>query len=188
MALLEVQGLTHHFGSVCTARDLHLGFEEGVVTSIIGPNGAGKSTLINLVTGHLPVQRGRIAFRGCDVTRLEVHRRVRLGICRSFQIANVFPRLTALENALIPVLALSGRARRPSHPAEGELCRPAPGSARLSGSPRDLPGGGVDARAAASQVWNQLGPDALRRPEPGADRPAGGLGSEVSRPRRRRRR
>jgi branched-chain amino acid transport system ATP-binding protein len=143
MALLEVQGLTHHFGSVCTARDLHLGFEQGVVTSIIGPNGAGKSTLINLITGHLPVQRGRIAFRGSDVTRLEVHRRVRLGICRSFQIANVFPRLTALENALIPVLALSERARRPLAPVSGEAAARAEAEAVLDrvglSSGRDLP-------------------------------------------------
>jgi branched-chain amino acid transport system ATP-binding protein len=131
MALLEVQGLTHHFGSVCTARDLQLGFEEGVLTSIIGPNGAGKSTFINLVTGHLPVQRGRIAFRGSDVTRLDVHRRVRLGICRSFQIANVFPQLTVLENALIPVLALSGRARRAFAPVAGEAAARAEAEAVL---------------------------------------------------------
>jgi branched-chain amino acid transport system ATP-binding protein len=112
-ALLEVRGLQHAFGSVVTAKDLHLDFQDGVLTSIIGPNGAGKSTLVNLLTGHLPVQAGRVAFRGRDVTRMPVHDRVRLGICRSFQIVNVFPRLTALENVLVPVLALSGRARRP---------------------------------------------------------------------------
>jgi branched-chain amino acid transport system ATP-binding protein len=120
MGLLEVQGLTHHFGSVCTARDLRLDLHEGVLASLIGPNGAGKSTLINLITGHLPVQRGRILFRGRDVTRLEVHRRVRLGICRSFQVANVFPQLSVLENVLIPVLALSGRASRAFAPVAGE--------------------------------------------------------------------
>jgi branched-chain amino acid transport system ATP-binding protein len=120
MALLEVQGLTHHFGSVCTARDLRLELAEGVLTSLIGPNGAGKSTFINLVTGHLPVQQGRLLFRGRDVTRLPVDRRVRLGICRSFQIANVFPQLSVLENALIPVLALAGRAGRAFAPVTGE--------------------------------------------------------------------
>jgi branched-chain amino acid transport system ATP-binding protein len=120
MSLLEVQGLTHHFGSVCTARDLHLGFEEGTITSVIGPNGAGKSTLINLVTGHVPVQQGRILFGGRDVTRLPVDGRVRLGICRSFQIANVFPRLSVLDNVLIPVLALSGRAGRAFARVAGE--------------------------------------------------------------------
>jgi branched-chain amino acid transport system ATP-binding protein len=110
--LLETRKLSNHFGSVCTARDLDLSFEEGVLTSIIGPNGAGKSTLINLVTGHLPVQAGRVAFRGRDVTRMPVHQRVRLGICRSFQIVNVFPQLTVLQNVLIPTLARLGRTRR----------------------------------------------------------------------------
>ena len=57
--------------------------EEGVLTSIIGPNGAGKSTLINLFTGFLPVQTGRIFFREREITRLPVHERVRRGICRS---------------------------------------------------------------------------------------------------------
>jgi len=108
--LLEVRGLSNHFGSVCTARDLSLSFAAGELTSIIGPNGAGKSTLINLLTGHLPVQAGQVLFRGQEVTRLAIHQRVRLGICRSFQIANVFPALTALENVLIPSLALCRRA------------------------------------------------------------------------------
>ena len=111
-ALLEVRGLSNFFGNVCTARDLSLDFEEGVLTSVIGPNGAGKSTLVNLVTGHLPVQRGRILFQGREVTRLPVHRRVRLGMGRSFQIANVFPQLSVLQNVLIPALALRGRTSR----------------------------------------------------------------------------
>jgi branched-chain amino acid transport system ATP-binding protein len=110
--ILAAHRLTNWFGKVCTALDLEVAFEQGVVTSIIGPNGAGKSTLINLLTGHLPVQSGRVVFRGRDVTRLPVHARVRLGICRSFQIVNVFPRLTALENVLIPALAAAGRTRR----------------------------------------------------------------------------
>ncbi len=110
--ILETRRLSNYFGSVCTAKDLDLAFEEGVLTSVIGPNGAGKSTLINLLSGHLPVQTGRIVFRGDDVTDLPVHRRVRMGICRSFQIANVFPGLTVLENVLIPVLSVAGRTRR----------------------------------------------------------------------------
>jgi branched-chain amino acid transport system ATP-binding protein len=60
----------------------------------------------------LPVQSGRVVFRGRDITHLPVHPRVRLGICRSFQIVNVFPQLTALENVLIPVLVAAGRTRR----------------------------------------------------------------------------
>jgi branched-chain amino acid transport system ATP-binding protein len=111
--LLTTRKLSNHFGMVCTARDLDLSFEQGVLTSIIGPNGAGKSTLINLLTGHLPVQTGSVHFRGREITRLPIHARVHMGICRSFQIVNVFPQLTVLQNVLIPVLARTGRAWRP---------------------------------------------------------------------------
>jgi len=111
--LLTTEKLSNHFGMVCTARDLDLRFEPGVLTSIIGPNGAGKSTLINLLTGHLPVQAGKIRFQGRDITRLPIHERVRMGICRSFQVVNVFPELTVLQNVLIPVLARTGRAWNP---------------------------------------------------------------------------
>jgi branched-chain amino acid transport system ATP-binding protein len=111
--LLTTEKLSNHFGMICTARDLDLRFEPGVLTSIIGPNGAGKSTLINLLTGHLPVQAGRIRFQGRDITRLPIHERVRLGVCRSFQVVNVFPELTVLQNVLIPVLARTGRAWNP---------------------------------------------------------------------------
>jgi branched-chain amino acid transport system ATP-binding protein len=109
--ILETRRLTNWFGKVCTAQNLDLAFRQGELTSIIGPNGAGKSSLVNLLSGHLPVQSGRIVFRGRDVTRVPAHRRVRMGICRSFQIVNVFPALTALENALVPALAAAGRTR-----------------------------------------------------------------------------
>jgi branched-chain amino acid transport system ATP-binding protein len=112
-ALLTARKLSNYFGMVCTARELDLSFEQGVLTSIIGPNGAGKSTLINLLTGHLPVQTGAIHFCGRDITRLPIHRRVRMGICRSFQIVNVFPQLTVLQNVMIPVLARTGRCWHP---------------------------------------------------------------------------
>jgi branched-chain amino acid transport system ATP-binding protein len=129
--ILAAEGLTNWFGKVCTALDLHLSFEEGVLTSIIGPNGAGKSTLINLLTGHLPVQAGRVVFRGRDVTRLPVHARVRLGICRSFQIVNVFPQLSVLENVLIPALAAAGRTHRLFAAASGETAARADAEAVL---------------------------------------------------------
>jgi len=141
--ILEIRRLSNFFGSVCTARDLDLSFEEGVLTSIIGPNGAGKSTLINLLTGHLPVQTGRILFRGADVTDLPIHQRVRLGICRSFQIANVFPGLTVLENVLIPVLSAAGRTRRLFARVSAEAAARAEAAAVLErvglSAARDLP-------------------------------------------------
>jgi len=118
--LLEIRDLSNHFGKICTADHIDLAIGEGVLTSIIGPNGAGKSTLINLLTGHLPVQSGRILFQGREITRTPVHRRVRLGIGRSFQIVNIFPGLTAGQNVLIPALSLVGRSWRPLANASAE--------------------------------------------------------------------
>jgi branched-chain amino acid transport system ATP-binding protein len=110
--ILEIRQLTNFFGMICTAKDLDLRIEAGVLTSIIGPNGAGKSTLINLITGNLPVQKGTLLFKGQDITHLPIYKRVRLGICRSFQIVNIFPDLTVLENVMIPSLSMAGRSHR----------------------------------------------------------------------------
>ncbi|MBA4393925.1 MAG: ABC transporter ATP-binding protein [Desulfobacca sp.] len=110
--ILEIRKLCNFFGRVCTAGDLDLKIESGVLTSIIGPNGAGKSTLINLITGNLPVQSGTILFKNRDITHLPIHKRVRLGVCRSFQIVNIFPELTVFENIMIPILTMGGRSGR----------------------------------------------------------------------------
>ena len=101
--ILEIRNLSNYFGMVCTARDLDLDIESGVLTSIIGPNGAGKSTLINLITGNLPVQSGTIRFLGQNVTHLPIHQRVRLGICRSFQIVNIFPCRIEVDRAFFAI-------------------------------------------------------------------------------------
>ncbi|MDD5206701.1 MAG: ABC transporter ATP-binding protein [Desulfobacterales bacterium] len=110
--LLEIRGLSKAFGRVVTASNINLTIASGVLTSIIGPNGAGKSTLINMLSGSLPVDSGQILFQGTDITRLPIHRRVRMGLCRSFQVVNIFPDLTVFDNVQIPVLAVRRRARR----------------------------------------------------------------------------
>jgi branched-chain amino acid transport system ATP-binding protein len=109
--LLEIRDLSKAFGTVVTAKNLNLSFAPGVITSIIGPNGAGKSTLINILTGFIPPDSGEILFRGRDITKEPTDRRVRLGLCRSFQVANVFGHLTVFENIAIPVLAVNKKAR-----------------------------------------------------------------------------
>lgn len=110
--LLQIENLNKSFGRVKAAVDINLSFEPGVLTSIIGPNGAGKSTLINMLSGSLPADSGRILFQGTDITHMPIHRRVRLGLCRSFQVVNVFPELTVFENILLPTLAVMNRCRR----------------------------------------------------------------------------
>lgn len=108
--LLEVRDLDKSFGSVVTAKDLNFTITAGQLTSIIGPNGAGKSTLINILTGFIPPDSGRIVFRGRDITHEPIYSRVRSGLCRSFQVVNVFAGLSLFENVAIPVLAAHRRA------------------------------------------------------------------------------
>ena len=101
------------FGEFVAINGVEMTLEKGVLTSIIGPNGAGKTTLINLFTGRLPCDSGRLVFDGADITGLAPHQRVHLGISRSFQITNVFQQMTVAENLQLPVLARLGRAGRP---------------------------------------------------------------------------
>lgn len=115
-ALLRVEGLVKAFGELRAVDGVSLEIESGPVTCIIGPNGAGKTTLVNLLTGRLLPDRGRILFDGVDITWAPAHRRVRLGLSRSFQINSVFPQLTVAENVAVPILARQGRS--------GELGRP----------------------------------------------------------------
>jgi branched-chain amino acid transport system ATP-binding protein len=118
--LLEIRKLSKAFGRVITASNIDLTIDQGVLTSIIGPNGAGKSTLINMLSGSLPVDSGQILFQGADITHLPIHHRVRMGLCRSFQVVNIFPDLTVFDNVQIPVLAVHRRARRLFRPVARE--------------------------------------------------------------------
>jgi branched-chain amino acid transport system ATP-binding protein len=110
--LLQIENLNKSFGRVQAAVNINLSFEEGILTSIIGPNGAGKSTIINMLSGSLPADSGRIYFQGQDITDMPIHRRVRLGLCRSFQVVNVFPELSVFDNIQLPALAVGNRSRR----------------------------------------------------------------------------
>jgi branched-chain amino acid transport system ATP-binding protein len=110
-SLLDVRMLNKAFGTVVTAKDLNFSLYRGIITSIIGPNGAGKSTLINVLTGLLAADSGEIWFQGREITNEPIHRRVKQGLGRSFQVVNVFGNLTLFENMAIPVLALKGRSK-----------------------------------------------------------------------------
>ncbi|MFO1082528.1 MAG: ABC transporter ATP-binding protein [Reyranellaceae bacterium] len=114
--ILRVGGLQKRFGGVLAVDDVGLELAEGELHALIGPNGAGKTTLIHLLSGALQPSAGTIALDGRDVTRLPMHRRVRLGLARSYQITSLFPAFTARENA---ALALQG-AGRPHGRAEAE--------------------------------------------------------------------
>jgi branched-chain amino acid transport system ATP-binding protein len=96
---------------------LHVG--PGDLVAVIGPNGAGKTPLFNLITGHLKPDRGRILFKGQDITRLAAHEICRRGIARSFQIANIFPRLSVFSNVQVSVLSQKKLSRTLFRPAQG---------------------------------------------------------------------
>jgi branched-chain amino acid transport system ATP-binding protein len=111
--LLHTEGLTKLFNEEFWAvRNVGLNFEKGVLTSIIGPNGAGKTTLINLLSGSLKPSAGKIFFQNQEITHAHIVRRVKLGICRSFQITNIFPKLSLLQNIQIPLISYYRRTSK----------------------------------------------------------------------------
>jgi ABC-type glutathione transport system ATPase component len=105
MELLRIDGAGKRFGDFVAVSRVSLTLPAGRLTAIIGPNGAGKTTLINLATGAVFPDSGALRFKGEDITRLAIHHRVRKGLSRSFQIMNIFARLSVLQNILVPVLA-----------------------------------------------------------------------------------
>jgi branched-chain amino acid transport system ATP-binding protein len=107
--ILCTERLTRRFGKFTALNDVSVEFERGRLTSIIGPNGAGKSTFFNLLAGSFAPSSGRVVFDGVDVSRLRQHQYARIGVAKSFQITNVFPAFTVLENVRI---ALQARVAR----------------------------------------------------------------------------
>src|SRR5258708_34838965 len=107
--VLEVAGLRKSFAEFTAIAGIDLSIPEGGITAIIGPNGAGKTTFVNLLTGKLLPDAGRVSFTGVDVTRQPTSARVRLGISRTFQVTNIFPRLSTAENVAVPLPAPAGR-------------------------------------------------------------------------------
>ena len=95
--VLETRGLNKHFGGIIAANEVSLAIEKGARHALIGPNGAGKTTVVNLLTGMLKPTAGQILLDGRDITHVEPHDRVRLGIARTFQINQLFADLTPIE-------------------------------------------------------------------------------------------
>jgi branched-chain amino acid transport system ATP-binding protein len=106
--ILEVRELGKSFGSITAARDITLTVPAQQTVGIIGANGAGKTTFVNLITGYLKPSTGRILFEGRDITDLTPREITRLGVCRSFQVAQVFPTMSVVDNMAIAL----GIARR----------------------------------------------------------------------------
>lgn len=114
-ATLEAIGLTKTFGAVTAASNITVQVEHETVVGLIGANGAGKTTFLNLVTGHLRPTAGSIRYHGREITRLSPRQVTQLGICRSFQIPQVFDSLTAYQNLLV-AMGIAARSSRNDSP------------------------------------------------------------------------
>ena len=106
--VLETRGLTVRFGGHAAVNGVSAAFRRGTLTAIVGPNGAGKTTYFNLVSGQLAASAGSVHLFGEDVSRLSAPQRAQRGIGRAFQLTQLFPNLTVLENVR---LAVQSRAR-----------------------------------------------------------------------------
>ena len=112
MSLLAATALKKHFGETRAVDGVDFRVEEAEVLALIGSNGAGKTSLVNLISGLLRPDSGRIMFRGVDVTAESVFARIKAGIARSFQLVNLFDQLTCLDNVGLAIFSREGRTRR----------------------------------------------------------------------------
>jgi len=96
--LLTLDGVSRRFGGLNAVDGVSLTVDQGEIVGLIGPNGAGKTTLINLITGVHPATSGRVRFEDHDITRMKPYQIARLGLARTFQIVQPFPRMTVVEN------------------------------------------------------------------------------------------
>lgn len=99
---LEISGLYKDFGGIRALDGASFKTPPGAVTGLIGPNGSGKTTLFNVLTGFLPMNHGRIFYKGRRIDGLRPHQVVEQGIVRTFQMTRIFPRLTLMQNLLVP--------------------------------------------------------------------------------------
>jgi branched-chain amino acid transport system ATP-binding protein len=116
--MLHVERVFKSFDGFMAVNGAELRVEKGQLVAVIGPNGAGKTTLFNLITGQLKPDRGSVVFNDEDISQLPTHEICRRGIARSFQIANIFHRLTVFRNVQVSVLSRQRKSRnlfRPAH-------------------------------------------------------------------------
>ncbi|MBW1781692.1 MAG: ABC transporter ATP-binding protein [Deltaproteobacteria bacterium] len=115
--MLRVEGIHKSFEDFKAVSGVNLTVEAGQLVAVIGPNGAGKTTLFNLITGQLKPDKGKIVFKNEEIGMLPPYEICRKGIARSFQIANIFPRLTVFRNVQVSVLSQQRKSTRFFRPA-----------------------------------------------------------------------
>jgi branched-chain amino acid transport system ATP-binding protein len=110
--ILEIRGVSKAFGGLQALRGFDLQVKEKDLIGIIGPNGAGKTTVFNLITGFIRPDSGEVWLRGENITSLKPFQIVNQGLCRTFQLVDLFKEMTALENVMIPCFSHRARQRR----------------------------------------------------------------------------
>ncbi len=110
MELLRVEDVKKYFGEVRAVDGVTAAVSGSELISVVGPNGSGKTTLVNLISGALSPDSGRIYFEGRDITELPAHKRVKMGIGRSFQIPSIYENLSSLDNILVSILSREGKS------------------------------------------------------------------------------
>ncbi len=121
--MLQVEALDKSFEDFMAVSGANLTVGKGEVVAVIGPNGAGKTTLFNLITGALKRDKGKIIFKGEDIGELPSYEICKKGISRSYQIVNIFPRLTVFRNVQVAVLSQQRKTRQLFHPAKNMVVR-----------------------------------------------------------------
>lgn len=119
--MLEVEKVRKSFDGFLAVQEADLIVDKGEVVAVIGPNGAGKTTLFNLITGQLKPDQGRIMFKGDDIAGLPPYEICKKGIGRSFQVVNIFSRLTVFENVQVAVMSHRRKTYNVFFPAQNLL-------------------------------------------------------------------
>ncbi len=121
--MLQVDSVVKSFDDFKAVNGANLAVEKGEIVAVIGPNGAGKTTLFNLITGALKRDKGRIIFKGEDISELPPYEICKKGISRSYQIVNIFPRLTVFRNVQVAVLSQQRKSNNLFQPAKNMVVR-----------------------------------------------------------------
>jgi len=101
MPFLEISGLSKHFGGVWALERVHFCVRQGEILGVIGPNGAGKTTLFNVMSGTFPPTKGKIVYKGQELTGMKLHQVAAKGVVRSFQATTLYPEMTAFESVAV---------------------------------------------------------------------------------------
>jgi ABC-type branched-subunit amino acid transport system ATPase component len=112
MTLLQTTQLTKYFGETHAVDHVDFSVREGEVLALIGSNGAGKTTLVNVISGLIEPDSGTIRFLDAEITQASIHEKIAVGIARSFQLVNLFDKLSTIDNVALSIFSRQGKTRR----------------------------------------------------------------------------